>query len=322
MRIMRKLFTLAIFFMLLSVTGMSQTSTLPNGNLNDWHFEVHQSPGGGYWVPDGDFFKTINILDTIATPSGITCFRSDTVHSGTHAARLVTREIAILQILIPGVVGTLALDMANITAHVGTPYTFPAKAASFQGWYRSAPVLGDSAGAAVLLSKWNTTTLKRDTLGFKLLVFKGNVSNYTFFDTPIPYTGPNIMPDSITMLLLASAGYNGNNFFACKGRVGSQAWFDDVTLTDVNGFKHNLMPEVSVKLFPNPASSKLIVELEKPIKNGKFMIYTLDGKEVYTASLPQVRNDVSVSALIAGTYYYKVSDGKSILNSGSFIVTK
>ena len=319
---MKKLYTLVLFLMLLSVAGRSQTSTLPNGNLDNWHFETHQSPGGGYWVPDGGFFKTINILDTIQTPSGITCFRSDTVHTGTHAARLVTREIAILQILIPGVVGTLELDMANITAKVGTPYTFPAKAASFQGWYRSTPVLGDSAGAAVLLSKWNTTTHKRDTLGFKLLTFKGLVSNYTFFDTPIPYTGPNVMPDSITMLLLASAGYNGNNFFACKGRVGSQAWFDDITLTDVNGFKHHLMPDVSVKLFPNPASSKLIVELEKPIKNGQFLIYSLDGKEVNTAPLSQVRNEVLVTSLIPGTYYYKVSDGKSILNTGSFIISK
>jgi hypothetical protein len=320
---MKKLFTLAIFLVLLSFSGISQTSTLPNGNLNDW-FYVSQptAPSKGYWEPDGGFFKTLNVLDSTPTPPGITCFRSDTVHTGTYAARVVTREIAILGILIPGVIGTLVLDMANLTAKVGTPYTYAAKAASFQGWYRSTPVLGDSAGAAILLSKWNTGTHKRDTLGFKLLVFKGTVSTYTFFDTPIVYTVPNVMPDTITMLLLSSAGYNGKNFFDCKGRVGSQAWFDDITLTDVNGIIHHLMPEVSVKLYPNPVTNKLQVELEKPVKNGKFIIYSLDGKEVSTATLSQTRNEISVSALIAGTYYYKVSDGKSILNTGSFIVTK
>jgi hypothetical protein len=320
---MKKLLTILIVTLLIGISGISQTSNLPNGNLNDWYFAVHTThEGGGFYEPGGGFFSTLNILDTIATPPGLTCFRSDEVHSGTYAARLLTQQIDILQILIPGVIGTLSLNWAVLNATLGVPYTYVSRAKSFQGWYKSTPLNGDSAGALITLSKWNPITHQRDIIGSKQLVFKGTVSDYTFFDADIVYQDPTTQPDSITILLLSSAGYNTANMMGSVGRVGSQAWFDDVTITDVNGFHYQLMPEVGVKLFPNPTSSVLIVELEKEIKDAQFIISSLEGKDLYTTPLSQVRNQVSVTSLHPGNYYYKVSDGKTILNSGSFIIAR
>lgn len=319
---MKKLFTILIVAAFLSQTGVSQ-STLPNGNFNDWDWIIHPThAGGGFYEPGGGFFKSLNILDTIATPPGLTCFRSDEAHSGAYAARVMTQQIAILQVLIPGVIGTLKINWNTLNATLGVPYTYPAKARSFQGWYKSAPLNGDSAGAVLFLSKWNPFTSKRDTIGYKRLVFKNAVSEYTFFDAEVYYKDPNTMPDSITILLLSSAGYNAQNMLNSVGRVGSQAWFDDVTITDVNGIQHQLMPEIDVKLYPNPASDMMNVELEKAIKKGEFIIYSMDGKQLDVIPLTQIKNLVPVSSLPAGTYYYKISDGKSAKNSGSFVVTR
>jgi len=320
---MKTLLTILIFIVLPGISGISQTSNLPNGNFNDWYFAVHPThSGGGFYEPGGDFFKSLNILDTIATPPGLTCFRSEEVHSGAYAARLLTQQIELLSVLIPGVVGTLVLNWDVFKAKLGVPYTYVAKAKNFQGWYKSTPLNGDSAAAVILLSKWNPITHQRDTIGSKRLVFKGVVSEYTFFDAAIDYKNPNILPDSITILLLSSAGYNTQNMMSSVGRVGSQAWFDDVTITDVNGFQYLLMPEIEVKLYPNPSSSILIVELGKAIKNGQFMVYSLDGKLLDVTPLLQVKNQVPVSSFLPGSYYFKVSDGKSILNAGSFMVSK
>jgi len=321
---MKKLVTISVFFLLLSMSGMSQ-STLPNGNFNDWYFAFHPThAGGGFYEPGGGFFKTLNILDTILTPSGLTCYRTDTVHTGTYAAKLITKQIDafVFVILIPGVVGTLSINWATLNATLGVPYTYSTRASSFQGWYQSYPVKGDSSGALVLLSKWNSAAHKRDTIGYKRLVFQGTVTDYTYFDTPIDYIDQVTMPDSITLLLFSSSGFNTLKMAASVGQVGSQALFDDITLTDVTGFQHLLMPEINVKVYPNPARSTLTVELEKPVKNGQFMVYSLDGKKLDVAPLSQFRNQVSVKSLLPGTYYYKVSDGKSILNTGSFIVKK
>jgi len=319
---MKKVVTILIFVVLLSFSGNSQ-SVLPNGNFNDWDWVLHPTHAeGGFYEPAGGFFKTLNILDTIATPPGLTCFRSDEVHSGAYAVRLYTQQIALLQVLIPGVVGTLSLNWAILNATLGVPYTFPAKAKSFQGWYKSAPLNGDSAGAVILLSKWNPITNHRDTIGSKRLVFKGTVSEYTFFEADINYKVANVLPDTITVLLLSSAGYNTSNMLGSVGRVGSQAWFDDVTLTDVNGFHYSLVPEVEVKLYPNPAKDIMIVELGKAVKNGQFQIYSIDGKQLDAFPSDQVQNQVSVASLQPGSYYYKLTNGKSILNSGSFMVTE
>jgi hypothetical protein len=318
---MKKLFTIAFLFAVSYMTSMSQ-STLPNGNFEDWYFANHLThAGGGFYEPGGGFFKSLNILDTIPTPPGLTCYRCDTVYSGNYAARVITRKIDALDILIPGVLGTLEINWQTLNATLGTPYIYSTRAGSFQGWYKSFPVGGDSTGAVILLSKWNATTHKRDTIGYKRFVFHETSTDYTFFDGAIEYKDTQ-MPDSITVLLLSCAGYNGKNMMACVGNVGSQALFDDVTVTDVNGFQYELMPEVNVKLSPNPVSNILRIELDKIVANGQFLVYTLDGKEILGARLSGIYNQVSVASLIPGSYYYKVSDGKHILNSGSFIVRK
>ena len=316
---MKKLFTIAFLITVSYMSSMSQ-SVLPNGNLEDWYFANHPThAGGGFYEPGGGFFKTLNILDTIPTPPGLTCYRCDTVYSGNYAARLITRKIDLLGIIIPGAIGTLEINWLTLNATLGVPYPYSTRAGSLQGWYKSLPVGGDSTGAVILLSKWNTSTHKRDTIGYKRFVFYETSTDYTFFDGAIDYKDTQ-MPDSITVLLLSCAGYNGNNMMACVGNVGSQAIFDDVTVTDVNGFQYLLMPEVNVKLSPNPVSNILRIELDRNVANGQFLVYTLNGKEILSVRLSGISNQVSVASLIPGSYYYKVTDGRHILNTGSFIV--
>ena len=80
------------------------------------------------------------------------------------------------------------------------------------------------------------------------------------------------------------------------------------------------MPEVNVKLSPNPVSNILRIELDRNVANGQFLVYTLNGKEILSVRLSGISNQVSVASLIPGSYYYKVTDGRHILNTGSFIV--
>ena len=101
------------------------------------------------------------------------------------------------------------------------------------------------------------------------------------------------------------------------GQVGSQAYFDDVTITNVSGLEYILMPEVDVKLAPNPASDRLVVTLDEQIKNGLFEVYNAQGKLMQTSSLSGKTTTLDVSRLINGVYYYKVTDGSNGLNSGN-----
>ena len=58
------------------------------------------------------------------------------------------------------------------------------------------------------------------------------------FDELINYRDQTTMPDTITVLLLSCAGYNAVNMMGCVGQIGTQAMFDDVTLTDITGFQY------------------------------------------------------------------------------------
>jgi hypothetical protein len=316
---MRKLFTIVL--LLLSGLVVSGQSTLPNGNFEEWIWESHPThPAGGFYEPGGGFFKTLNILDTIPVPPGLTCYPTDSAHTGLKAARLITRKINLMDILIPGVTGTLRINWLTLNANLGTPYIWATIATRFQGYYMSFPLLGDSTGVVLLLSKWNSVTHKRDTIAYNRHIFYGTVAQYTAFDDEITYWDQVTMPDSITLLLLSCGGYNAINMMASVGQVGSTAYFDDVTLTDISGFQHLLMPELDVRINPNPARDHLNITLSEPVKNGTFSIYNTSGQFLQQHSLEGKTAVLRVDNLSAGMYYYKVTVRKDVLNTGTFVI--
>lgn len=309
-------------FLLLAVMVLGQTalgqSALPNGNFESWTYNSTH----GYYEPDGGFFKTLNILDTIPTPPGITAYPCDTAHDGTKSARLITREMLLgpVHIVIPGVIGTLTINWFGENATLGTTYTWPTKPERFQGFFQAYPVSTDSTGAILLLSKWNGTS--RDTIAYNRLVFHGQYSDWTEFDEMVNYWDNTTMPDSITVLLLSCAGYNALNMMGSVGQIGSMAMFDDVTLTNIPGVEMLLMPEVEVKLSPNPVSDQLTVTLSETVKQGVFEVITVQGQKVAGFSLQGNVTRLDISQLPAGTYFYRLTNGSKALNTGTFIVTR
>jgi hypothetical protein len=317
---MKKLLVL-FAFICFGLNGFSQVSTLPNGGFESWT----QKPNWGYYEPDGGFFHTLNILDTVPTSAGISVYRcSDTVHSGSFSARCITRLMKIVQlnVTIPGVIGSLKINWSNSTAILGEKYTWTAKPERFQGYYQSYPLNGDTTAAILLLSKWNTGTHHRDTIAYNRLVFKGIVNTWTLFDTPVTYFDNTTMPDSITVLLLSCAGYNAQYMMGSVGQIGSQAYFDDVTLTNIAGIEYIFHPTIDVKISPNPASSYINVSLDKAVKDGSFEIYDVQGKKSGQFEMSDISARINLSNLASGVYYYRFRGNGEVMNTGSFIVTR
>jgi len=315
---MKKLISLAVLVLCIFTFGYGQQN-IRGGDFESWKYNtVHH-----YYEPDSSIFSTLNILDTIPTPSGITVYPCDTAHGGTYSARLVTRNIALLSIVIPGVIGTIKINWNTQKAILGMRYpygnTLPVR---FSGYYKSYPLLNDSSATVLLLSKWNTSTHKRDTLAYNRLAFHGTIDTWTQFDTAVTYWDQSKTPDTITILLLSCGGFNAGNMFGSVGQVGSMALFDDVNLTGVSGFPLLLMPSVKVKLSPNPATRFLKIELGSSIENGYFEVYDAQAKLIRQISVNGISEQFGVSDLSAGMYYYKLTENKKLLNSGTFIVTK
>jgi len=306
----------------LGLNAFSQQSSLPNGNFESWT----QKPNWGYYEPNGGFFHTLNILDTVPTSAGVTVYRcSDTVHGGSYSARCITRGMVIVQpvvVTIPGAIGTLKINWVKSTAILGEKYTWTTKPDRFQGYYQSYPLNNDTSAAIILLSKWNTGTHRRDTIAYNRLVFKGIVNSWTLFDTQVNYRDNTTMPDSITVLLLSCAGYNASNMLGSVGQIGSQAYIDDVTITNVAGVEYIFQPRVDVKISPNPANSYINLQLDKPVKDGSFEIYDSQGRNAGKFEMNEMTGKFNVSNLSAGVYYYRFRNSGELINTGSFIINR
>lgn len=312
---MKKISTLLVLTICTIAYSYGQHNVF-GGDFEHWKLNTTWN----YYEPDSSIFSTLNILDSVS--AGVTTYRCDTAHSGLYSAGLRTSEIVEL-VTIPGVIGTLKIDWSHMRAILGIPYPYGNKLPlRFTGYYQSYPLANDSTAAVLLLSKWNTATHHRDTLAYNRLAFHGTVNKWTSFDTLVTYMDQSRLPDTMTMLLLSCAGFNATNMFGSVGTVGTRAFFDDVDLLDLNGVPMQILPSMKVKLSPNPSSTTMKIDLGSNIDNGYFEVYDSQAKFIRRISIYGTSGQINVSDLSSGTYFYKLTSGSKILNSGTFIVTK
>lgn len=210
------------------------TLNITGGCLDQWYMATD-----GYnhvWMePAGEFLRTLNYLTSLPPGAGgpgpLTTDSTSDSYSGSHAALLITKSFSPngTPILIPGLIGTDSLDITIQNIRLGKRYT--QKPLNFQGYYKYQPVDGDSALVSVLLSKYNVSASKRDTIGWVRQIYKNTVNTYTFIDLPIYYNPiyATYTPDSLTLLICSSAGINFVDVFNCKGQVGSRMWIDEIS---------------------------------------------------------------------------------------------
>jgi hypothetical protein len=153
------------------------------------------------------------------------------------------------------------------------------------------------------------------------MVSHSAVSTYTPFDIQVYYTGTGTV-DTLTYLVVSSAGFNVINFMGSMGQVGNTMFVDDLSLDYPSGIQQVLMPEVAVTVYPNPASDVLHIDVSKEVKNGALEVYNSAGKMVGSYGVSQTSNTIPVYSLISGAYYYRLTAGRELLNTGSFVIKK
>ncbi|MEI6851671.1 MAG: PCMD domain-containing protein [Bacteroidota bacterium] len=200
------------------------------GCLDQWE-QIDDGFGNRCLEPAGDFLRTLNYLTTLPAQAGgpgpLTTDSTSDAYSGKYAALLITCSFSPQgqPILIPGLLGTDSLDISNQNIKLGKRYSN--RPSAFLGYYKYQPVGGDSALVSVLLSKYNTTSHRRDTVGWVKQIYKGATSTYTAINLPIAYFSADT-PDSLTLLVCSSAGVNFADVFHCTGQVGSKMWIDEI----------------------------------------------------------------------------------------------
>jgi hypothetical protein len=75
----------------------------------------------------------------------------------------------------------------------------------------------------------------------------------------------------------------------------------------------NDLSAISCKIYPNPASETLTVEVQKP--GSRIALYDITGKIQYTGILSAGLNMFDISAYPPGIYFLRITDGNSTYNT-------
>lgn len=259
----------------------TNAQTLPNGDFEDMHINNTQDANGdpvSYdslgmgWVSGNEIWKDIALGD-------IPPFMKDTswTNSGNHAILLRTQTLTGIVATGNAGLGTYEYDPENPfnSVKVGVPYT--ERPDSLTGFYDYLSVMGDSCKVGVFFSKWNATTMQRDTIG--LGEFSTNQStggNYTRFSVPITYTSTD-MPDTMGIITLSSKGGFGGG--TPVGQNGSTLILDDLAFaTNDASVIENQLDNIAV--FSNENSISINSSIDCSVN-----IFTLSGKLLHSSDV-------------------------------------
>ncbi|MES2591132.1 MAG: T9SS type A sorting domain-containing protein [Bacteroidota bacterium] len=299
-----------ILIALLILSSVVLAKAQLNGGFEDWVTEI------SYEVPDK--WQTLNFLTLTSPPNPLSVSKATLLdkHSGNYAMKIKTIFVnnnpypqAIVDSM--GGVFTGKINLSPFSYNYGFPYTgFPEK---LKFWTKYSPVGNDTAVAGVVLQRWNSVNVKRDTLAIGTVDIV-SLSDYNLYEITINYLMPGVMPDSAAIFFGSSK--------TPQGRVGSTLYVDDVSFAGWVGIDELNSNSSQVSVFPNPA--KDIININTTIETAETVrIFDLSGRLVITYKLQNKTAAINATILSAGLCFYDIIDKKgSVLAKGRFEVIK
>lgn len=301
---MKRILLSAIIVLFFMGTVWAQAD-IPNKDFENWENKV--------LFYDPVDWSTPNTFTFLA---GVLVVMPDTAtHSGDTCAKLVTQEINFQgnPIFAPGTVtlGTFLIDKINFTGMIVGGIPFTERPVSFKGYFKYFPQNNDIGMFYIFFTKWNEANLTRDTIGMGMMPVPMEFTEWTDFSIDVGYLNQEI-PDSMNVIAMSSDMLSGS--------AGSTMYIDDFSLEMESGIEYDLMPEIKVKVFPNPASDQVYFEFARSLEQGRLIIYNVKGAEVQLKDVSGNKSNIDVGKYSPGTYYFHLMEGTKRVSSGSFIV--
>jgi hypothetical protein len=269
--------------------SISSFAQIPNFSFENW------TTLGAYEVPNQ--WGTMN--NTTKTFSVYTATKGTPGNPGSSYLKLTSTTVG------PAVVNGIAvsgkLDSITMKPISGFPYT--AQPASFTGRWQHM-IFGNSQGSLkATLTKWNTTSIKRDTIAIAAQGLTGMAMNWANFTINFNYWSSNA-PDSCIIELRASGSNPTDQDYL---------WVDNLAFTgNVTVLKNQNTLINSIVVYPNPGSETITLNLN--VKNSsRSLIELIDisGKVILTKDLGIIQGEnkqvIDVSTIARGSYFIRVA---------------
>ncbi len=287
---MKKLFT---FFSII-IIGNSLFAQLPNAGFETW------TTVGAYSLPTG--WDNINAKTN--SMSVYTCEKGTPGNPGSSYLKLTSKTMGTS--VAPGIAVSGILDTATYMPKSG--FTYTSRPANFTGSWQYMGFSGDVGHIAILLSKWNASLSKRDTVSFTNYALAGMVMSWGTFTIPLTYMSSSLTPDSAIIVLAASGTTPANNSYLY---VDNLAFTGSVPTTSVaNVTNHSSF----TLLYPNPATGTTTISYNTVSENNiKILVNDMSGRSIVTlspkATIGENAFPLNVSGFAKGIYTVRIIDG-------------
>ena len=289
----------SIAYILLAACTISNVKAqLPNSNFEDWTVANNVTDSLVGW----------SSTNTVVTPPTISLYNeSANPYQGKNAAHIATRPFGFLNISTVAILvnGQAEFSYAgNITNYVsggGTPISY--KPIELKGYYKTPTQDQNNLPLVkVLLSKYNTTTNKRDTVSYIEYSFASSLK-YSPFSIQLVDLMPSVIPDTITTIFYSSGPTTGNS----SGLV-ADFYLDSLTvpMPITTNVTNELDTKLEFNVFPNPSSGSFTIQSLNEFSE-TIVIYNMLGKIVKTVQMEesQYSSQVDMSSFPSGTYFLK-----------------
>ncbi len=268
---------------------------LVNPGFEDWNkrsLSYHEDPVSWF---------TLSPLKQYGYPS--TCVKTTDAHSGNYAILLETKAGPFSDI--PGILTSgnmLGADNQPDFDHNFIPFNGRPSALHF--WFKSTPALNDSVLCSIVLTKWNSTTMQRDTVAELYWQNKQVITTYTETSASFIYYSSEI-PDSMSFLFSTSTD-------AYSPVVGSRLFVDDLFFVyNPSTFVQNNPESGQINFFPNPTHESITITHQ--LKQADLHIFDVNGNEVFTLPYIVSGSPVSVNQLKKGVYLMALTNEYGII---------
>lgn len=300
---MKNIFTFLISATFIFFFHEISVAQLPNNSFETWN------NNGTY--SDPDLWDTPN--EALSFMSLFTVTESNEAYEGQKSMKLESGSL--FGAVIPGMatLGEIEVDLMSQDAAItgGIPYT--ERPVRLKGYYQYTPQQSDSCAIIALFYKYNTSTNERDTIGVGALNSGMATTQWTEFSANIDWYSSET-PDSTNIIILSTAA-------TTTTAGGSILLVDDLAFDNSVGIDNVILSENDINIYPIPAKSYINIDLSvKPLSNITFEIYNLTGNRVLTSHLENEFQQVVINMLSGGIYFYRISEGESIIKSGKLII--
>lgn len=243
-------------------------------------------------------------LNHITFSSGIfTCSQGTPGNPGSSYLILMSKTVPGRGV-VPGIAVSGKLDTSTYKPLSGYAFTNRPQSLNYNIQYMPYNPT-DSSSVKVLLTRWDTTALLRDTIAYGASYYNAMAHSWFVGSTYLNYQSGDA-PDSALIVLSSSSS---------SPKEWSYIYLDNLQFSgSVIGINEQSVNQEDVLIFPNPTIESFTMELKNNVDAAEICVYDIIGKQIFRTSFS---NSITVNTMTwaRGTYFVKISrNNKSSIN--------